>query len=316
MSTTVAVTGGSGFIGSNVVDALVGAGRNVRVLDQLEPRRHDVEWIPVDILDVESLARAVDGTEATFHLAAMADVNDVLAEPTRAVAVNVQGTVNVLEAARRADAGRVILASTVWVYGATVGAVVDERAPFSPDTDRHLYITTKIASEFACRDYQTLYGRPYTVLRYGIPYGPRMRESTVMSAFFRRALAGEALTIDGDGRQSRNFVYVEDLARAHLLALLPQAENQVINLDGPGPVTIRQVAELTAELVGNVEMAFGPSRPGDLKPQIVLNDKARDVLGWEPRVGIEEGMRRSFEWYVADRAHVAELRFGESAGHR
>ncbi len=315
MSSVVAVTGGAGFIGSNVVDALVGAGRTVRVLDQTRPHRDDVEWHPVDILDVDSLASAVEGTEATFHLAAMADVNDIYADPARAVAVNVQGTVNVLEACRRTDAGRVILASTVWVYGATVGDVVDEDTPFTLDTDRHLYITTKIASEFACRDYLNLYDRPFTVLRYGIPYGPRMRETTVMSAFFRRALAGEALTIDGDGMQSRNFVYVEDLARAHLLALLPQAENQVINVDGPVPVTIRQVAELTAELVGDVEVSFGPSRPGDLKPQTVLNDKSRELLGWEPKVGIEDGMRRSFEWYVASRAEAAERRFGASAGN-
>lgn len=315
MSSVVAVTGGSGFIGANVVDALVGAGRTVRVLDPIRPERDDVEWHPVDILDVDSLVPAVEGTEATFHLAAMADVNDIFAEPAKAVALNIQGTVNVLEAARRTEAGRVILASTVWVYGSTVGEVVDEATPFTLDTDRHLYITTKIASEFACRDYLNLYGRPFTILRYGIPYGPRMRETTVMSAFFRRALAGEALTIDGDGMQARNFVYVEDLARAHLLALLPQAENEVINVDGPVPVTIRQVAELTAELVGNVDVSFGPSRPGDLGNQTVRNDKARDLLGWEPKVGIEDGMRRSFEWYVASRAQAAERQFGASAGN-
>ena len=137
------------------------------------------------------------------------------------------------------------------------------------------------------------------VLRYGIPYGPRMRETTVMSAFFRKALSGEALTIDGDGMQSRNFVYVEDLAAAHVLALDPKAENQVINVDGPVPVTIRQVAETTAELVGDVEVSFGPSRPGDLKPQVVRNDKALDVLGWKPEVDIADGMRRA--------GHAADL---------
>lgn len=301
MTGTVAVTGGSGFIGSNVVDALISSGRSVRVIDSVAPHRDDVEWHPVDILDVDALVPVVEGTEAVFHLAAMADVNDIYADPTRAVAVNVQGTVNVLEAGRRADAGRTVLASTVWVYGSTVGEVVDESTPFTEDMDRHLYITTKIASEFACRDYLNLYDRPFTVLRYGIPYGPRMRESTVMSAFFRRALSGEALTIDGDGMQSRNFVFVEDLASAHVLALQPGAENEVINVDGPVPVTIRQVAELTAELVGDVEVSFGPSRPGDLKPQTVRNDKALAVLGWKPEIGIEDGMRRSFEWYRANR---------------
>ncbi len=299
---TVAVTGGSGFIGSNVVDALIDSGRKVRVIDTVEPHRADVEWCSdADILDVDSLTSAVEGTEAVFHLAAMADVNDIYADPARAVALNVQGTVNVLEAGRITGAGRTVLASTVWVYGSTVGDVVDETTPFTEDLDRHLYITTKIASEFACRDYLNLYDRPFTVLRYGIPYGPRMRESTVMSAFFRRALSGEALTIDGDGMQSRNFVYVEDLAAAHVLALGDAAENQVINVDGAVPVTIRQLAEITAELVGDVEVSFGPSRPGDLKPQTVRNDKSLEALDWKPEVDIAVGMRRSYDWYVANR---------------
>jgi len=306
VSSIVAVTGGAGFIGTNVVDALIADGRTVRVLDTRAPERDDVEYHEVDILDVDSLAKAIDGTDATFHLAAMADVNDIFQAPDTAVAVNIQGTVNVLEAARRTDAGRVVLASTVWVYGACTDDVVDEHSSFNPDTDRHLYVTTKIASEFACRDYQNLYGRPYTVLRYGIPYGPHMRETTVMSAFFRRALNGEALTIDGDGMQSRNFVYVTDLARAHVLALRPEAENQVFNLNGPEPVTIRKLAEMTAELVGDVDVSFGPSRPGDLASQTVLSDAARDVLGWTPEVGIDEGMRRSYEWYVANRRPAEE----------
>jgi UDP-glucose 4-epimerase len=305
VSTTVAVTGGAGFIGSNVVDALLAAGHRVRVLDGRDPGRDDVEFHQVDITDVDSLEPAVRGTDATFHLAAMADVNDIHADPTSAVSVNVLGTVNVLEAARRAEAGRVVLASTVWVYGSCTDDVVDEQSSFTLDTDRHLYITTKIASEFACRDYRNLYDRPFTILRYGIPYGPNMRETTVMSSFFRRALSGEALTIDGDGMQSRNFVYVTDLAQAHVLALRPEAEDQVLNLDGPEPVTIRQVAEITAALVGEtgqeVEVSFGPSRPGDLAAQTVRNDASREVLGWTPQVDIHDGMRRSFEWYVANR---------------
>ncbi|HPU38254.1 MAG TPA: NAD-dependent epimerase/dehydratase family protein, partial [Microthrixaceae bacterium] len=146
------------------------------------------------------------------------------------------------------------------------------------------------------------------------PYGPRMRESTVMSAFFRKALSGEALTIDGDGMQSRNFVYVEDLAKAHVLALGPKAENQVINVDGPVPVTIRQVAETTAELVGDVEVSFGPSRPGDLKPQVVRNDKALEVLDWKPEVDIADGMRRSFDWYVANRFPAGNAGGAQSNG--
>jgi UDP-glucose 4-epimerase len=306
MTRLVAVTGGSGFVGTNVVDALLCAGHRVRVLDVVHPRRDDVEWVDVDIMDRPSLVDALDGVGPVFHLAANADVNDILADPTTAVQVNVLGTANVLEAARAASTGRVVLASTVWVYGATRGERVDEESPFEPDTDRHVYVTTKIAGEMLCRDYLTLYQRPFTVLRYGIPYGPGMRSTTVLSAFFRRALQGDPLRIDGDGRQARNFVYVEDLARAHVLALRPEAENTIINLDGPAPVTIRQLAELTSTLIGGVPVEYGPSRPGDLAMRVIDSSRARDLLGWTAQVGIDEGVRRSLAWYLAHQSEVAD----------
>jgi UDP-glucose 4-epimerase len=307
------VTGGSGFIGASVVDALVGAGHRVRVVDPRPPDRDDVDWLPVDVLDLDALTGALEGSGAVFHLAAMADVNDVLAQPARATEVNVVGTVNALEAARRADAGRVVLASTVWVYGATRGERVDETATFDPDTNRHLYVSTKIAAEMACRDYLTLYQRPFTILRYGIPYGPRMRDNTVLASFFRRALDGEPLHIDGDGRQLRNFVYVTDLARAHVMALRPEAENTIINVDGPEPVSIRRLAELTRELVPSVSVEFGPVRPGDLAPRVVVSERARELLGWAPEVGIEEGVRRTFDWYVGARAATTARAAGAGA---
>jgi UDP-glucose 4-epimerase len=260
----------------------------------------------VDVLDLDDLTKELDGSGPVFHLAAMADVNDVIAAPAQATQVNVVGTVNVLEAARRSDAGRVILASTVWVYDATRGERVDETTPFDPDTNRHLYVSTKIAAELACRDYLTLYQRPFTVLRLGIPYGPRMRATTVLASFFRRALAGEALHIDGDGRQVRNFVYVDDLAQAFVMALRPEAENLVINLDGPDPVSIRRLAELTQELVPGVLVEYGPSRPGDLAPRVVVSERAGEILGWTPETGIDEGVRRTFEWYLEAHAGDAE----------
>jgi UDP-glucose 4-epimerase len=295
---TVAITGGSGFIGSHVVDALLAAGHKVRVLDGVAPHRADAEWVPVDILDTEALTETVRGMDAVFHLAAMADVNHVFERPVESVTLNVAGTASVLEAARLAEAGRVILASTVWVYAATRGYLVDESTPFDPETDRHLYVSTKVASEMMCRDYKTLYGRPFTVLRYGVPYGPRMRDNCVAAAFFKRAFRGEPLRIDGDGTQERFLVYVEDLARAHVLALSSAAENRTYNLDGDQPVSIREIAEAVKDLAGNVTVEFGPSRPGDLKARIVKTDRARDELGWVPQVAFEEGMRRTHEWYL------------------
>ena len=220
----IAVTGGSGFVGSHVVDALLGAGYDVRVIDPKQPAQPNVDWADVDMLDQDSVTDALKGARAVFHLAAMADVNDIVADPAESVALNTLGVARVLEAGRRADAGRVIVSSTVWVYAATHGDVVDETTPFDLNTDRHLYVSEKIAAEMFCRDYATLFGRPYTVLRYGIPFGPRMRSDLVVAAFLLRALRGEPLRIDGDGSQERRFVYVEDLAAAHVLALKPVGE--------------------------------------------------------------------------------------------
>jgi UDP-glucose 4-epimerase len=295
----VAVTGGSGYIGSHVVDALIDAGCTVKVIDQRAPHRDDAEWVSCDVLDVEGLAAAVKGSDLVYHLAAIADVNDVIEDPTLAIEVNTLGTSRVLEAAKRAEAGRVVLASTVWVYAATDPelSLVDEDTPFDPNTDRHLYVTSKVAAEMACRDYHTLYDRPYTILRYGIPYGPRMRDRVVVAAFMQRAMRGETLTIDGDGSQHRNFVYVEDLADAHVKVLDEVAINRTYNVDGAVPVTIREIAESVVALTGQGAVQFGPGRPGDLKARTVSCDRARDELGWEPTTTFADGLARTYAWY-------------------
>jgi UDP-glucose 4-epimerase len=293
----VAVTGGSGFIGSHVVDALLDAGYAVRVLDQRAPRHADADWAEVDLLDQDALTDALKDCGPVFHLAAMADVNDVVAQPAESVAVTVLGAARVLEAARRADTGRVILASTVWVYAATHGDVVDEDTPFDLRAERHIYASSKLAAEMFCADYATLYGRPYTVLRYGIPFGPRMRSDLVVAAFIERALRGEPLRIDGDGSQERSFVYVEDLAAAHVLVLAPVANNRTYNLEANEPITIRELAETVGALVGDVEVTFGPSRPGDYRAKRVSSERARTELGWEPRFDLAAGLQRTLDWY-------------------
>jgi UDP-glucose 4-epimerase len=297
----IVVTGGAGFVGSHVVDALLRGGHPVRVIDMHPPVQADADWADVDILDQDSLTDALKQTGPVFHLAAMADVNDVIADPTESVTMNCLGTARVLEAARRANAGRVILASSVWVYAATREMSVDETTLFDLTADRHLYVSQKIAAEMLCADYALLYGRPYTVLRYGIPYGPRMRSDLVVAAFFERALAGEPLRIDGDGSQERSFVYVEDIAAAHVLALAPIAENRTYNLDSAVPISIRRLAETVGELVGDVEVAFGPSRPGDYRARRVSSQRALEELGWEPRFTLEEGLASTLAWYRATR---------------
>ena len=303
----IAVTGGSGFIGSHVVDHLAAAGHEVMVLDGVPPYRADVGFRRTDITDGASVHRGVRGCDAVFHLAAVADVNEAFQRPAAAVAVNVQGTANVWEAARDCGVGRVVLASTVWVYGASCGASpLTEDAPIDLSRAGHLYTSTKISAELIAQSYLQLYGLPFTILRYGIPFGPRMRDELVIARFVRMARAGQLITIHGDGSQVRNYVYVEDLAAAHVLALSDAAENQVFSLEGAEPVSVRRIVEaVRAAVGGHVGVEFVPARAGDYAGVAVSAEKARRVLGWTPTTSFEDGVRRYLEWLDdEDRAAV------------
>jgi UDP-glucose 4-epimerase len=214
--------------------------------------------------------------------------------------LNIVGTANILEAARHNKIKRVFLASTVWVYSGCRDNNVSEDSPFYLSGAGHIYTSSKIASEFLCQDYYNLYKQSFTILRYGIPYGPRMREELVIPVFLRKAFAGEPITISGDGSQYRNFIYVEDLAQAHVSALDARAENQVYNLEGPTKITVRDIAETIDRLLGGgVKIVYTPARLGDYGGKEVSAEKARRELGWEPKTSFEEGMRKTIEWYRA-----------------
>lgn len=295
----VLVTGGAGFIGSHVVEKLLERGVMVSVYDvPVAMHRHiptDVQFIPGSILDLDELRAAMGGIDAVYHLAAVADVNDVFNDPHYAETVNVRGTATVLEAARRTKTPRVIYGSTTWVYSQAEGEIVTEDTPLgAPD---HLYTATKLTSEYYCHSYDKLYGVSSTILRYGIPYGPRARDAAVIPAFVSKALAGEPLTIAGDGSQFRRFIYVEDLAEGNVLALKPVAEHRTYNLDGSVEVTIKEIAETIQKIIGPVEIQYTEARPGDFRGKEALSTRAKMELGWEPRVSFEEGVRRYIDWY-------------------
>jgi UDP-glucose 4-epimerase len=297
----LAVTGGSGFIGSHVVDKLSDAGHTVVVIDSRAPARPDVEHAPVDLRDLDALVAATQGCDAIFHLAAVANVNDVYANPVDGVDVNITGTARVLEAGRRNAVERVFFASTVWVYGSAVGdSDLREDALFDTQLPAHLYTASKIASELVIRSFEELYGVPFTILRYGVPFGPRMRDELVIPRFVRMALADEPITIDGDGLQYRNYIYVEDLADAHVLALDDLGRNEVFNLEGPAPISLRDlIATLEAVLGREIAVQYGPARPGDFRGRPVSGRKADKLLDWKPRTSFEEGLRRYVEWFTA-----------------
>jgi UDP-glucose 4-epimerase len=298
----VAVTGGSGFIGSHVVDKCVAAGHKVVVIDVVAPHRPDVAWRDVDISDLPGLVRSLAGCDVVFHLAGIANVNDALADPVGTVEVNVTGTARVWEAARRSDVSRAVLASTVWVYAGTEGdAPATEESPLRVDATEHVYSASKLAAEMVVASFGELYGVPWTVLRYGIPFGPRMRPELVIPRFVTNALAGRHLTIHGDGLQFRNWVYVEDLAEAHLRALEPAGVNQVFNLEGPEPVSVRRLAETVQAMVDpSLPIELLAARPGDYGGRPVSGRKAAEVLGWQPSTSFEDGMRRYLDWYLAE----------------
>jgi len=295
----VAVTGGSGFIGSHVVDQLVNSGHDVSIIDSgVKPHRDDLEYLDIDITDYDSVNNAMKGFDQVFHLAAISNVNHVFDNPRLGVNVNILGTVNVLEASRNQGVDRVYFASTVWVYSGCNGSNVDEESPFYMPGAGHIYSTSKIASEFLIHDYKELFDLPFTIFRYGIPYGPRMRKELVIPIFINKAINGEEITISGDGSQFRNFIYVEDIANAHVLAMNENAIDQIINLEGKRKVTVKEVAETIVEKVGSEsKITFGEERPGDYEGKEVSAEKASRLLNWNASTGFSEGITKTVDWY-------------------
>jgi UDP-glucose 4-epimerase len=301
----VLVTGGSGFIGSHVVDRLIAHGVTPRIFDLYHSPHHplgEVDTFLGTLLDPEALRLAMTGCHAVIHLAAYADVNEVAAEPTYAENVNTRGTFNVLEAARRAGVARVIYGSTTWVYGDCAETDVDEETVIAAPS--HLYTATKLAGEHYARAYSEMYDVEHTILRFGIPYGPRAREAAVVPIFVRKALAGEPLTIAGDGRQFRKFVYVEDLAEGIVLGLKPIAANRIYNLDGRQKVTILEIAQTVRKVVGDVDIEHTEARGADFSGKEVSSVRAETELGWLPTTSFEEGVRRYVEWRKQHQANV------------
>jgi UDP-glucose 4-epimerase len=293
----VLVTGGGGFIGSHVVDRLLDRGDTPRIFDLSASPYHsplEVETFTGSITDSANLDLAMRDCDAVIHLAAVADVGHVLADPVLAEEVNTRGTLNVLEAACRAEVGRVVYGSTTWVYSDCAEQEVDEETAIP--APRHLYTATKLAGETYCSGYAELYDLESTVLRFGIPYGPRARAAGVVAKFTDLAFEGKALTIAGDGSTTRSFIYVEDLAGGIVAALKPEAAGRTYNLSGDEVVTILEIAERVQENTDNCEIVHTPPRPGDFPGKSISNERALEELDWKAETDFREGVRRYVEW--------------------
>ncbi|KPM53760.1 epimerase [Frankia sp. CcI49] len=326
----IAVTGGSGFIGGHVVDRLLDAGHEVLSLDLATCSRPDPRAVyrEIDVLDLEALTDAFAGVEVVFHIAGMSNVDFAFADPVRTVRLNVEGTGKVCEAARHAGVRRVIFASTVWVYGAAAdpadltdlsdpsGGRIPPPSPHAdgPEPDPltedaqivlaragHVYTSTKLAAELLLQSYLQTYGLTFTILRYGIPYGPGMRDELVLARFVNNAMAGRPLTVAGDGRQFRKYVYVRDLADAHVLALADAAENTTIALEGNERVSVLEMAQAVQAYFPSVAIERIPARPGDFRGREISAQRAADLLGWRPTTPFRDGVRQYIEWYQANR---------------
>jgi UDP-glucose 4-epimerase len=293
----VLVTGGGGFIGSHVVDRLLDRAITPRIFDLSASPYHsplEVETFTGSITDAANLDLAMRDCDAVVHLAAVADVAHVLADPVLAEEVNTRGTLNVLEAACRANVARVVYGSTTWVYSDCAEQSVDEETAIP--APRHLYTATKLAGETYCSGYAELYELESTVLRFGIPYGPRARSAGVVAKFTDLAFEGKPLTIAGDGSQTRSFIYVEDLAEGIVAALAPEAANRTYNLSGEEVVTILEIAERVQENTEGCEIVHTPPRPGDFPGKEISNARALEELGWKAETSFREGVRKYVEW--------------------
>jgi len=300
------VTGGAGFIGSHLTDALLARGWSVRVLDDFSSGRREnlapaagrIELVEGDFSDPEVAARAVAGAEVVFHQGAVPSVPRSVAEPVRTNRVNVDGTLLVLEAARQAGVRRVVYAASSSAYGDTEVLPKVETMPASP---RSPYALQKYAGEVYCQLYHELYGLETVALRYFNIFGPRQDPKSVYAAvvplFITACLRGEGPTIHGDGEQSRDFTFVEDAVRANLAAAdAPRAPGQVVNVAGGKRVTLNQLLATIQGIVGSrVAATHGPARVGDVRHSLADLGRARELLGWEPAVSLEQGLRRTVE---------------------
>ncbi len=305
----VLVTGGAGFIGSNLVRALLEQGDDVRVLDNFSTGfRANLEGVDVEIVEgelrsYERVHNAVRGTELVYHLGALGSVPRSVQDPLTSNAVNVEGTLNVLLAGRDEGVRRVVFASSTSVYGTNPPLPTREAERLDPISP---YGVAKLAAERYCAAFTRVYEAFETVvLRYFNVYGPRQSPSSQYAAvipLFIAAIAdGEAVTIYGDGEQSRDFTYVDDAVAATIAAgQAPGAVGQAFNVAGGTPQSVNEVAETIGRLLGKpVERNLAPPRAGDIRDSEADLTAAREVLGYEAQVALEEGLRRTIEFLGA-----------------
>lgn len=301
----VLVTGGAGFIGSNLARGLLERGDDVRVLDNFSTGRRenlaglDVELVEGELRSYERVHNAVRGVEVVFHLGALGSVPRSVQDPLTSSAVNIEGTLNVLLAARDEGVRRVVFSSSSSIYGTRRELPVTEQTPPDPISP---YGVAKLAAERYCVSFSRVYESLETVvLRYFNVFGPRQSPFSQYAAavpLFMTAIArDEPIEIFGDGEQSRDFTYVSNIVDATIRAGdAPEANGRIFNASAGAPATVNELADAIGGILGKtVERRFAPERPGDIRNSWADIGEAKLVLGYEPTVDLEEGLRLTAE---------------------
>jgi nucleoside-diphosphate-sugar epimerase len=310
------VTGGAGFIGSHLSEELIRRGHRTRVADSLVTGKRanldhipGVEFVQGDLADIEFAARAVEGCDYVLHQAALPSVPRSVKDPITSNRANIDATLNVLVAARDAKVKRVVFAGSSSAYGNTLTLPKHEGMPSNPLSP---YALQKVVGEQYLQMFTTLYGLETVTIRYFNVFGPRQDPSSqysgVISLFATALLENRAPTIYGDGEQTRDFTYVANVVDGVLRACeAPGASGKVINVATGDRISLNRLFEAMRKLIGaDVKPSYGPPRAGDVKDSQADITRAKELLGYEPLVRLEEGLRQTIDWYRSQRADGTE----------
>jgi len=299
------ITGGAGFIGSNIAIELIKENHSVRILDNLATARlenldgyHDnIEFVSGDLRDLSIVRKAVEGVEYILHQGALPSVARSIENPIASNETNITGTLNVLVAAKDAGVKRVVYASSSSVYGNTLKLPKREDMPANPISP---YAISKYTGEQYCKVFMLIYGLETVALRYFNVFGPRQNPASqyaaVIPIFINAVLNGKPITIHGDGEQTRDFTYVENVIQANLLAChIEDIAGKIFNIACGQRISINQLSQTIKTLMGapNHPVIYTGARPGDVKHSLADISKAKSILGYEPKVKLEEGIEKT-----------------------
>jgi len=318
---SILVTGGLGFIGSHIVNSLVSQRAKVRILDNYSTGSEEnisavkdrVEIIKGDILDLQTLRQAIRGADIVSHHAAQLEITKAIADPVGDLTTNTTGTLNLFQACAELGVKRIVNASSAGVYGEAVE--IPQKEDNHPTNPNWAYGVGKLANEKYSMIMKELYGLEITNFRYAIVYGPREWYGRVLTIFLKRALEDQPLIVFGDGEQIRDFIYVDDVVEMHNQCLLhEEARHQIFNVSTEIGTTINSLAQLVLTISGkdlkivheevpegNKSKQFERKRlPQELKTLIQSRQKAKELVGWEPKISLEEGVKKEWKWLVSN----------------